>query len=140
MDLQVRFNDIDVLGHINNTVYFEYMDLGKSQYISNVLSRNFDFVKEALVIVNINCEFCHISLYNEPLSVETRMDEIGNSSITLMQRIINRDTGEVKCTARTVMVGFNVAKGEKMEISDQVRADVSAFEGRLFPKPDTDRR
>lgn len=133
--IQVRFNDIDVLGHVNNTIYFEYMDIGKAQYFTQVLGRHFDFVKEALVIVNVNCEFYHITTYGEPLEVLTRMDEIGLCSITFEQRVVNRETGEVKCIAHSVMVGFSIEKNTKMEIPDKARADISAFEGREFPKP-----
>lgn len=134
-DIQVRFNDIDVLGHVNNTIYFEYMDFGKAQYIAAVLGRHFDYIKEALVIVNVNCEFYHISTYGESLEVLTRIDEIGRSSVIFEQRIVNRDSGEVKCICRTVMVGFNIEKAAKMEITDRMRADIGAYEGRVFPDP-----
>lgn len=132
--IQVRFNDIDVLGHVNNTIYFEYMDFGKAQYITRVLGRHFDYVKEALVIVNVNCEFYHITAYGEPLEVLTRVDEIGQCSVAFEQRVINSHTNEVKCIARTVMVGFSLEKGTKMEITDDVRAEIGRFEGRDFPK------
>ncbi len=133
-DIQVRFNDIDMLGHVNNTIYLEYMDFGKAQYITTVLGRHFDYRTEALVIVNVNCEFYHIATYGEPLQVLTRIDEIGQSSVTFDQRIINGATGEVKCITRTVMVGFDIRKGAKKDITDLVRADIGTFEGRDFAK------
>ena len=34
--LQLRFNDVDVLGHVNNTVYFSFYDTGKAIYFSDV--------------------------------------------------------------------------------------------------------
>ena len=34
--IQIRFNDIDVIGHINNNAYLEYMDLGKTAYFNAV--------------------------------------------------------------------------------------------------------
>ena len=40
-DVQMRFNDLDLFGHINNTVYLQYMDLGKEQYISRVIGEIF---------------------------------------------------------------------------------------------------
>ena len=30
--VQLRFNDADALGHINNSVYFSFYDLGKTEY------------------------------------------------------------------------------------------------------------
>ena len=34
--VQMRFNDIDVLGHVNNSVFFTYYDLGKSAYFTTI--------------------------------------------------------------------------------------------------------
>lgn len=29
-DLQIRFSDVDVLGHVNNTIYLSFYDTGKA--------------------------------------------------------------------------------------------------------------
>ena len=33
--VQIRFNDIDQMGHVNNTVIMEYFDLGKEAFFSS---------------------------------------------------------------------------------------------------------
>ncbi len=131
-DVQMRFNDIDILGHVNNTIYFQYMDFGKIQYIMQVLDGHINIRKESLVIVNISCEFYQITHYDEPLCVLTRVDEIGESSLTLEQRVVNPVTEDVKTVARTVMVGFNIEKNEKMLIPERWRKAIAAYEGRTL--------
>lgn len=133
-DIQTRFNDIDILGHVNNSIYFQYMDYGKMQYIFQVLKDRINILKESLVIVNISCEFYQITLYDEPLVVLSRIDQIGDTSITFEQRVVNRDTDDVKCIARTVMVGYNIEKNEKMFIPDTWRHAICDYEHRTFPK------
>lgn len=128
--IQMRFNDLDALGHVNNTIYLEYLDYAKTQYIREVLGDCFNFTTESLVIVNINCSFYEISHYNEPIEVLTRIDKISEHSIDVVQRVINPENGHVKVTYTAVMVGFNIAKSEKMAISDLWRARISAYEGR----------
>ena len=34
--LQIRFNDVDKFGHVNNTVYFQFYDTAKTDYIATV--------------------------------------------------------------------------------------------------------
>lgn len=34
--VQLRFNDADALGHVNNSVYFTFYDLGKTEYFKAV--------------------------------------------------------------------------------------------------------
>ena len=38
-DLQIRFSDVDVLGHVNNTIYLSFYDTGKAWFFSNILDR-----------------------------------------------------------------------------------------------------
>ena len=34
-DIQIRFNDVDQMGHVNNAVIMEYLDLGKDAFFSS---------------------------------------------------------------------------------------------------------
>ena len=34
--IQLRFNDIDQMGHVNNAVIMEFFDLGKSEYFTAI--------------------------------------------------------------------------------------------------------
>ena len=130
--VQQRFNDLDSLGHVNNSTYMQYMDLGKIDYFSHVLGDLFTARRESLVIVNINCQFYHETRFGEPVAVLTRADSIGERSIILEQRVVNPDTAQVKATARVVMAGFNISEDSGMPIPDAWRSAISAFEQRKF--------
>ena len=40
MPIQIRFNDVDKFGHVNNTIYFQFYDTAKTDYFAAVrLSR-----------------------------------------------------------------------------------------------------
>ena len=41
LPIQLRFNDVDGFGHINNNAYFAYYDLGKEDYLMNITDREF---------------------------------------------------------------------------------------------------
>ncbi len=129
-DVQMRFNDLDLFGHINNTVYLQYMDLGKEQYISRVIGDIFSNENEAMVIVNLNCDYFQITKHKESLEVRTRVDSIGKHSLTFEQEVVSKATGEVKCRCRTVMVGFSPARNESIEIPPHWRKAISEYEGR----------
>lgn len=129
-DVQMRFNDLDMFGHVNNTIYLQYMDLGKEEYIKEVIGDMFQAQDEAMVIVNINCDFCQITEYREPLEVRTRVDSIGKHSIIFEQEVVSKSSSELKCRCRTVMVGFCPATGETIEIPIRWRHSISAYEGK----------
>lgn len=126
--LQIRFNDIDSLGHVNNSVYFTFYDLGKSRYFEAVKNTSIDWRKADVVIANVNADFLSPIYSYEQISVETCCTEIGNRSFRIMQRIINTETGEIKGVCHTIMVGFDVAAGVSAPISDEWKEAICRFE------------
>ena len=126
--LQIRFNDIDTLGHVNNSVYFTFYDLGKSRYFEAVKKCSIDWRRADVVIANINADFLSPIYPNEDIAVETCTLEIGNRSFILLQRLVNTQTGDVKGVCRTVMVGFDIAAGVSAPISDEWKEAICKFE------------
>ena len=126
--LQISFNDIDSLGHVNNSVYFTFYDLGKSRYFEAVKNTSIDWRNADVVIANVNADFLSPIYSYEQISVETCCTEIGNRSFRIMQRIINTETGEIKGVCRTIMVGFDVAAGVSAPISDEWKEAICRFE------------
>lgn len=127
--LQLRFNDIDSLGHVNNSVYFTFYDLGKSRYFETVKKQSIDWRKADVVIANVNADFLSPIYSYEQIAVETCCIEIGNRSFKLMQRIVNTTTGEIKGVCRTIMVGFDVEAGVSAPISDEWKDAIRQYEG-----------
>lgn len=128
--VQMRFNDIDVLGHLNNSVYFSFFDLGKTAYFSKVRGENVDWMKADIVIANINCDFLAQTFFHEPIEVRTQTIKMGEKSIVLAQQVCNSDTGEVKAQCLCVMVSFDITTGKSKPLSENWRSALQRFEGR----------
>ncbi|MDE6301343.1 MAG: acyl-CoA thioesterase [Muribaculaceae bacterium] len=134
IEVQLRFNDVDIFGHVNNSVYLQFFDLGKLRYFETVLGADFQKSGLAVVVANINCDFFSPAFMNEALAVLTQCERIGEKSMILHQRIINLETDEVKCVARTVMVGFDPATLKSAAIPDVLTSQFEHFENRKMTK------
>lgn len=130
LELQLRFTDVDMFGHVNNSVYLQYCDLGKLRYFNDALGGDFLNSELQVVVVNINCDFHAPSFLQEHLEVWTAIEAIGEKSLTLEQRIVNPDTDEVKFIAKTVMVGFDPKTMKSTEIPSGPRKAFEEFEQR----------
>lgn len=128
--LQIRFNDIDIVGHLNNGVYFELLDLGKMQYFNSVMEGSITWRQVPVVIVNVNAGFYSSSYMDESLEVRTQTIRISERSLTLEQRIVNPQTDDVKCVATTVMAGFDAATATSAPIPQEWVDALSRYEGR----------
>ena len=80
--LQIRFNDVDKFGHVNNTIYFQFYDSGKTDYVSTVC-KGFDWDQYAIFVVKIEVEFFAQIKGTDRIAVRTRTVKLGNKSFHL---------------------------------------------------------
>ncbi|MCC8146490.1 MAG: acyl-CoA thioesterase [Bacteroidales bacterium] len=127
LPIQLRFNDIDKFGHVNNTVYFTYYDLGKAEYFASVYpGLNWD--KDGVVVVHIEADFLSQISVNGQIAVQTAVTKIGNKSMTLVQQVIDLETKEVKCICKSILVAFDLEKNESKEIPEDWKSAIAAYE------------
>lgn len=128
VDIQTRFNDFDMLGHLNNSSYLQFMDLAKVRYFEAVTGKPLDMGGIAVVIVNINISFFSPTYMKEKVAVLTACVKISQHSFVLEQRVVNPDTGDVKCVATVVMAGFDPRTATGTELDAQWVEDLGRFE------------
>jgi len=104
---QIRFNDIDKFGHVNNAVYFQFYDTAKTDYFAMVC-KGVDWERVAIVVVKVEAEFVAQIKAGDHIAARTRTTKIGNKSFHLEQDIIDTDTREVKCRCLSVMVLYDL--------------------------------
>lgn len=126
--IQIRFNDVDQYGHVNNNAYFSYYDLGKEDYLRKVLKVDYRKQNVVPVIANINADFILPIFYGDPIIVETRVSHVGQKSFTLEQRAINEKTGMEVCHCKTVMVCFSLVDQTSADIPNEYRQYINDFE------------
>ena len=102
--IQIRFNDIDAIGHINNNIYFSYFDLAKSVYLEAVKGNAVNWTEGNIVIAHIEADYLSPTFYKEEISVDSKIIHLGNKSATFLQRVRNTKTNEVKCICKSVFV------------------------------------
>ena len=125
--IQIRMTDIDPLGHVNNGVFFSYYDIGRLHYLSQI-DENTNWENIDMVIVRTECDFMESIIYTDDISVETKIVEIGNKSIKMMQQIVD-NTGKIKSTCLSILSGYDKQNHVSKAITDEFRNKVTAFEG-----------
>jgi acyl-CoA thioester hydrolase len=126
--IQIRFNDIDVLGHVNNAVQITYFDFGKVKYFEALKNQVIDWSGSELVMVNVNVDFFEPIFTSNQIVVKTKVCEIGNKSLKLIQMIKDYKTNRVKSVCRSVMCGFDPKTNKSLLISDEWRDLINQFE------------
>ncbi len=129
-DLQLRFNDVDVLGHVNNTVYFSFYDTGKALYFTDVQGHAVDWRHVDRVIANVNCSYLSPIHFGDAIEVLTRCESVGRKSFKLQQILREKTTGEIKSVCETVMVAIDPVTQRAVELTPEMRKAFSDYEGK----------
>ncbi len=126
--IQMRFNDIDVLGHVNNAVQITYFDYGKVRYFETLKQQILDWRGSDLVMVHFEVDFMEPIFRGNHIAVKTKVYEIGNKSIKLVQILQDTETQHIKSVCRSVMCGFDTRTNQSLVISDEWRNLIQQFE------------
>lgn len=121
--IQVRYFDIDTMGHVSNSAYLQYCDLGRIDFFRDVRkvqgNDNFPFT----IIVNINMDFVKEVLLKDDVHLITWCSRKGNKSMVLQQHIFAN--GELATKIAFTLAGWDkkhhqtVPFPEHWEISEE---------------------
>lgn len=128
LPIQIRFNDVDSIGHINNNIYFSYFDLGKISYFENLKASYVSWTDGIIVIAHIDVDFLAPVFYKEQIAVDTKIIKIGTKSVTFLQQIRNTLTNEIKCRCRSVAVTYNPKELKAMKVPQIWRDSISDYD------------
>lgn len=129
LPVQLRFNDVDRFGHVNNVVYFSFYDMGKCDYFISVCP-GVSFDEIGIVAVHVEADFMNQIYATDHIAVQTAITEIGCKSFHLSQRVIDVDTKQVKCEGHSVMVTFDLSTHQPMPLKPEWIEAICAFEGK----------
>lgn len=117
--IQIRFKDLDKLGHVNNANYLTYFELARVSYFKTVMeTKTIDWSAEGVIMANVQMTFKQPVLLEDELSVYTWTSRYGTKSFDMSCSIVKNVNGkEVEvATGSSTLVCFNYATNQTIEI------------------------
>jgi acyl-CoA thioester hydrolase len=130
--LQVRFRDTDAFGHVNNAVFATYVELARVRYLLDVLRPEAPFDRLPLILAHLEVDFRSPILFGEEVTVETRVDRVGRTSIAMSHRMTAGADRRLAADVQSVIVVYDYAAARPMPVPDEWRRRLAAHEGRSF--------
>lgn len=122
--IQVRFSDLDVMGHVNNSVYLSYFEYARVQYFGRLLGENWDWQKNGVLLVRNEIDYHKPVLLTDTPEVYIFVDSVGSKSFTLSYEIKVKDV--VTTTGKSVLVCFDASKNTTIEVPSDMREILEA--------------
>ena len=117
MEIDIRFRDIDMLGHVNSAVYSTYLETARIKYFLSKFGR----YEPTFVLRRAELDYLAPLHLGEVAVVEMWVGHIGESSWEFRYRIVEKNSGRVAMEARTIQVWIDPKTGAKARIPDEVR-------------------
>ncbi len=124
--VSLRWRDIDVLGHLNQSVYHEFLEEGRTALIEQIATDAPVGEKGAWVLAHVELDHrTEIRREDGEVDVVVWVDRVGSKSLTLGNEVRKLD-GTVCAAGKTVIVGWDPEARGARELSRAERAWLEA--------------
>jgi acyl-CoA thioester hydrolase len=132
--LQARFRDCDLFGHVNNAVYFTYMEEARWAYWHQLTG---DFPHErlpGLILARVECDFIRPVNAGERIDIWMGTTKIGRTSMSIDCEMFDQRSEPV-AKGRAVMVAYDYSTAKPVPVPDWARTRIEEYEGRQLSRP-----
>ncbi len=118
-NIELRFSDLDLYGHVNSVVYFTYLETARVKLFK-------DFFKELTdkqiftLVARAECDYKLPILFSDELIVSVVVTRIGTSSFDLEYKL-HDGREKTYAVARTTLVCFDNLKKVSVPVPECIR-------------------
>jgi len=116
MTMPIRWGDMDAMGHVNNTVYFRYLESTRIDWMRSINCQP-DPSGEGPVIINAFCNFYQQLVYPGDIEIKMYVSDPGRTTFeswATMERLDQPGLVYAAGGATTIWVDFPSAKAKTM--------------------------
>jgi acyl-CoA thioester hydrolase len=122
-EVQVRFSDIDVMGHVNNAIYLSYFEMTRVHYFEQLLSSKWNYQEDGFLLARNEVDYILPIFLTDKPKIKLITKELGNKSFTFTYEIYVGD--QLRTKGLSVMVGYNSLENKTIPIPDRMREALS---------------
>lgn len=117
--IQLRYGDLDTLGHVNNAAYLTYFELGRVLFFRKHL-KAFDARNVSFVIARAELDFRKSITMDDSVILETLLESVGNTSFTFAHRLVSEDGNTVFSTGKIIAVSID-SNRKPVRVPEEIR-------------------
>ena len=129
ISLPVQWGDQDAYGHVNNVVFFRWLESGRLAFLEHMgirMEAKRPHVGPILAFASAN--YRRQLTFPNTVEVRTRVGRLGRTSVTLEQEIRSQQTGEVVADGSSVIVLFDFDRSVAVELPTELRAALEKYQ------------
>jgi acyl-CoA thioester hydrolase len=126
-NIEVRFRDLDAMGHVNNAVFFTYFEEGR-KYFSKKVFEVSDLSDFKFIMAHIQCDFIRPIQFNDHAILQMWVKNIGTKSFSFEYRLVDfSDEAVVYATGESIQVCYDYKKNRSIEVPAKMREGLTRY-------------
>lgn len=127
----VQWGDQDAFGHVNNTVYFRWVETARIVYLEKINVNDTTPTQPiGPILAAISCNYRRQVTFPDTIQTGVRVTRIGRSSCTMEHRLWSKAQGALVADGEGTIVLFDYQKQRPCPIPPEIRAAIAQVEGR----------
>ncbi len=126
--IEIRFKDLDALGHVNNAVFFTYFEEGRKKFFlkySNVLKPS----EFGFILAHISCDYLKPVLLTDRLKLRLTVGAIKNKSFVFHYRLMDRKDDSVAfARGESIQVCYDYSRDKSVPIPPGLKEKLLLFQ------------
>jgi len=119
--MPMRWGDMDAMGHINNTIYFRYLEQARIAWFEAVFGPP-SAASQGPILAHVSCDFVKPLVYPGDVRILQDITRLGRSSVEMELALLrDDDLTTVYARARSVVVWMDYAKQQSAPWPEAVR-------------------
>jgi acyl-CoA thioester hydrolase len=130
--IQIRFKDVDKMGHVNNANHVTYVELARIRYFEDVVKADGKWSKDmGVILARTEIDYKSPIFLHDNVSVYTRCGKIGTKSLTTEFAIVREKNGVEELLAKgiAVIVYFDYHHNHTIPVPEEHVKMLKQFEG-----------
>jgi len=126
IELPVQFRDIDVMGHVNNATYFQYMETARVELARSIGQITAGFRPGSFILATARCEFKKPIRDERKIVVSVWVSRIGDHSWDL-DYSIRGPRGLEFAVGRTTQVVYDYKARSALRVSERLKRRLAKY-------------
>ena len=121
----VTWGDMDAHGHVNNVVYFRYMENARVEFYRRIGKYEFEGrTGITLVVKSTGCRYISSLSFPDRIAIGARVTEMNNEQILMQYIVVNAGTNQVAALGEATIVAVRVADNSKVPFPEELKARI----------------
>jgi len=124
--IEVRFRDIDSMGHVNNAVYLNYFEQARMKYFSEMIGEKWDWQRDGIVVARQEIDYKLPVLLSDSVQIETWCEHVGNTSLVFKYNVVieRKNQKSLAVLGKTVIVCYNNIEHKVISVPEKWREKI----------------